>query len=73
MSAALARAKHQRVDVEDAFNWYTVVCRGEGQQPVDPTAFAKAISRFCRSRNIELVIDGDKVYLLGFQLTASAR
>ena len=36
MSGALTRAKHQRVDMEDAFRWYTAACRGEGRDPVDP-------------------------------------
>jgi hypothetical protein len=73
MSAGLARAKHQRVDIEDAFNWYTTICEGEGHQPVDPGAFTKAIARFCQRRKIELLIDGDRAYLLGFQLSAPAR
>jgi HAMP domain-containing protein len=72
-SAAMTRAKHQRVDIEDAFRHYTAVCKAEGREPVDPITFSGAISRLCRSRNIELMIDGDRAYLLGFQLTASAR
>ena len=71
MSAALTRAKNQRVDLEDAFKRYAADCRSEGQEPVDPIAFSDEIARFCRSRRIQLMIDGERVYLLGFQLTSN--
>jgi hypothetical protein len=73
MSAAMTRAKHQRVDLEDAFRRYAAECRTEGREPVDPVTFSEAIARLCRRGGIELMIDGDRAYLLGFQLTASAR
>jgi len=72
MSAALTRAKNQRVDLEDAFKRYAADCRSEGREPVDPLAFSDAIARFCRSRRIQLMIDGERVYLLGFQLTSTS-
>src|SRR5262249_21200312 len=72
MSAALVRAKNQRVDLEDAFKRYAADCRSEGHEPVDPIAFSDAIARFCRSRKIQLMIDGERVYLLGFQLTSTS-
>jgi hypothetical protein len=70
MTAALDRAKGQRVVLEDTFHRYAADSRAEGRAPVRPDVFMDAMARFCRGAGIKTKIENDRLYLLDVRLNS---
>jgi hypothetical protein len=69
LTAALEPARHEHVEMADAYRRYVDGCTKEGKRPVSPEQFVEPLARFCRGAGIRTKSTrGGRVYLLDVRL-----
>jgi hypothetical protein len=68
ITAELLEAGRGKVEIEDAFKAYALVCRDQGKRPVSPEMFAADIKKLCLTSGIRIEAKGDRFYLMKVRL-----
>jgi hypothetical protein len=68
ITAELLEIGRGKVEIEEAFKAYALVCKDRGKRPVSPEIFAADVKKLCLASGIRIEAKGDRVYLMKVRL-----